>query len=1306
MRTIQQMRPGWTWFALAALSGCSVYDPSLLDQGSSPDTGVADTGLGDSAVADTGSDARSGNDAGGEDSGANDGGLPPLCSPGLDSDCPMICPETCNGLDDDCDLTVDEGTAAELCMLNNAEALCVAGACLITNCTGSFSNCNAMAEDGCEARLDSPEHCGICFNTCTYTNALGACTESQCGFGECLPGFADCDGDNLSCETPTTTLENCGACGATCDPIDNGIVGCADGACGVAECDNGFGDCDDDPSNGCETNLLDTLAHCGTCDNACFFATAEASCSAGFCVPGMCTGGSADCNGDPDDGCEVNALTDEDNCGSCGGTCSASQFANTTTAECVNGVCGPSVCAPNFADCDDNPANGCETSLRTTTNCGACNTACAYDHAQTSCSTGTCELTECEALWGDCNNLDADGCERPTNTLSDCGTCNQDCTSSNGTPSCASGVCSIANCTAPSADCNGLIGDACETNTNTSMAHCGGCNSVCDANATNGTRVCSGGQCVLTCGAGFGDCDGNTANGCETRLNTLSDCGACGQTCSRSNAGASCSTGSCVMGACNPGFGNCDGNANNGCERPLNTLTDCNGCGDVCDFENAGEACVSGTCNLTQCSAGFGNCDGNASNGCERPLNTLTNCNACGVTCDLANASETCATGTCRVNQCSSGFANCDANDMNGCETSTTTTTNCGACGAVCDYANASESCSTGSCALGNCTNGFGNCDGNAANGCERSTTTVTDCGGCNVACTRANAQTSCGTGTCALSSCNTGFGNCDSNDENGCERTLGTNTNCGACNDACTGTDTCVNFQCRGAYPYTTSNFDPVGIASTATVTLNCGVSTFNSATLAFGNWCGQPTPSVTMRAQSGGPDVIVLGFDSLTITATHSLKLDGDKPVILAVFGDATINGTVNASATANTSGPSGVTCSGTAGTNDGDQDDGATGGGGGGFGTVGGNGGGGDGGPGAVAGGAVAGNAQLVPLRGGCAGGRGGNGHPSNNLGREGGGAGGAVQMSVAGTLTLGSTAVVAAVGGGGRKGGSHEDGGGGGGSGGAILLEANNVSIASGAWITANGGSGAGGNDSDAANGGDGNNGNLNNATAAVGGTSDAGGRGGNGGVGTSAGANGGNGGSEGCGFLCTRRGAGGGGGGGGAGRVRVRSSGPCALSASQSPSASRGGTCILPASDCVQRAHNGHGYWFCPTGIGWATASGLCVQSSMRLARIDTMAENEFIRTNAPTMATEIAIGANDIAVSNEWRWEGSNDIFWMGLSDGAAVGGRYSNWNAGEPNNYDHGNGVFEECGYLNVATGGWNDNLCTGASPYVCESP
>src|SRR5262249_29812283 len=151
---------------------------------------------------------------------------------------------------------------------------------------------------------------------------------------------------------------------------------------------------------------------------------------------------------------------------------------------------------------------------------------------------------------------------------------------------------------------------------------------------------CAAGSCtVASCSSGFSDCDGNPADGCEVNLNAdPSNCGACGHVCSLPSATAGCAGGACVVASCNAGFGNCDGNPANGCETPLNTHTNCGACGATCALANATSSCSTGLCALVSCNAGFDNCDGSPANGCETPLNTNANCGACGTACALANA--------------------------------------------------------------------------------------------------------------------------------------------------------------------------------------------------------------------------------------------------------------------------------------------------------------------------------------------------------------------------------------------------------------------------------------------------------------------------------------------------------------------------------------------------------------------------------------------------------------------------------------------------------------------------------------------
>ncbi|MFP2925900.1 hypothetical protein ACLESO_11910, partial [Pyxidicoccus sp. 3LG] len=82
-----------------------------------------------------------------------------------------------------------------------------------------------------------------------------------------------------------------------------------------------------------------------------------------------CPVGRGDCDGNPANGCEANLMTDEGNCGACGTTCGGAASAN---AVCGAGTCGLG-CVVGTFDCDGNAANGCESS----TACGS--TVCQVD---------------------------------------------------------------------------------------------------------------------------------------------------------------------------------------------------------------------------------------------------------------------------------------------------------------------------------------------------------------------------------------------------------------------------------------------------------------------------------------------------------------------------------------------------------------------------------------------------------------------------------------------------------------------------------------------------------------------------------------------------------------------------------------------------------------------------------------------------------------------------------------------------------------------------------------------------------------
>ena len=756
--------------AAALLSSCSVYDPSLL-QGGGMDGSTSD-GATDANLPDAPPDS-SDNDSGDEG-----------CVPGTEEFCPLICPETCNAIDDDCDGRVDE-MPSTLCDLANTVSECVDGACLVVGCTGVGADCDGRSSNGCEARLDSTDNCGLCGMTCSIPGADVRCVQATCIFEACLPGFGNCDGNpGNGCELRVDTLAHCGGCRVACGTVEHGQPGCNDGLCGIAECDSGFSDCDGDVRNGCET-ALDTLNSCGACDTRCEFESASSACASGTCVLESCAGGYANCDDVAQNGCEVSLADDVNNCGTCGRACDASGSGG--NFECVNGECVVTTCPAGLADCDSDANNGCETSVRTLTDCGGCGMACNFTNANGDCSSGTCAFDACLPGFGDCDGNTNNGCEVSLATDTDCGICGRACDVSGGRM-CSGGQCSLVSCPPGLADCDD-DGIDCEQSLST-LASCGACGTRCgDAQGRlpNATASCSSGACAIgTCSANFSDCDASAQNGCEASLRTTANCGACGRACSLANASVTCSTGTCAIDTCNTGFANCDGDASNGCETGTNSNSNCGGCNVTCAQANATTTCGSGTCQRVSCNAGYGDCDGNPSNGCETQLNSLTHCGACGNTCSLANGTQTCDTGVCTLTGCNQGYGNCDFVASNGCETPLNTTQNCNACGSLCDYTNAAETCAAGNCTLTACNSGFGNCDANEANGCEQALTNNTHCGGCNISCSRTNAATSCGSGTCTLGACNAGWGNCDGNAANGCETQLTSDTHCGGCNAAC----------------------------------------------------------------------------------------------------------------------------------------------------------------------------------------------------------------------------------------------------------------------------------------------------------------------------------------------------------------------------------------------------------------------------------------------------------------------------------------------------------------------------------------
>ena len=347
------------------------------------------------------------------------------------------------------------------------------------------------------------------------------------------------------------------------------------------------------------------------------------------------------------------------------------------------------VCVPGCAD--DSRCNGglkccgmrCIDVSKDTQNCGGCGNVCGTQHSTATCVGGMCAAGNCHAGWGECNMNPADGCE--TNLRADprnCTACGMVCSIPNAISGCASGAvppCYIAACNFGFDDCNGDEKDGCETKVLSDLNNCGECAKRC-VGVPHASIGCLNGTCALTkCDPGYADCDRNPANGCEIGTGTdKNNCGMCGMACGQQqvcinsmctcppcnfpNAQSACVNNNCALGQCNPGFANCDGNSQNGCEQATNSdVRNCGACGVVCaqglictngsctcpqcNFPNGQSQCVNNQCVLTGCVMGFGNCDNNPVNGCEANLSSdSANCNACGLVCPQG---QTCQLGMC-----------------------------------------------------------------------------------------------------------------------------------------------------------------------------------------------------------------------------------------------------------------------------------------------------------------------------------------------------------------------------------------------------------------------------------------------------------------------------------------------------------------------------------------------------------------------------------------------------------------------------------------------------------------------------------
>jgi hypothetical protein len=187
--------------------------------------------------------------------------------------------EVCDGLDNDCDGSTDEGLGTSTCGLGECqvtvdncidgqEQTCVPGDPIDEICGDGLDNdCDGEVDEGCEC---APEDTQACYSGPTGTEGVGVCeagtqtcsSEGQWGacVGDTGPSTEVCDGLDNDCDGSTdegfgTTTCGVGECRVTVkNCVDGELQECVPGTPGTEICDDDLdNDCDGSVDEGCGT---------------------------------------------------------------------------------------------------------------------------------------------------------------------------------------------------------------------------------------------------------------------------------------------------------------------------------------------------------------------------------------------------------------------------------------------------------------------------------------------------------------------------------------------------------------------------------------------------------------------------------------------------------------------------------------------------------------------------------------------------------------------------------------------------------------------------------------------------------------------------------------------------------------------------------------------------------------------------------------------------------------------------------------------------------------------------------------------
>jgi hypothetical protein len=352
--------------------------------------------------------------------------------------------ETCNNLDDDCDGAIDDNPtdAGGSCGVSNVfpcsfgSQQCQSGALVCVGavspqtetCNGVDDNCDGTIDKtGMNPPLDATGPCNV-----PPPPPAGATSPCTAGAKACVGGGvvclgstgptgpndscgvdANCDGALTNQPNLQTDVNNCGACGNNCyGGAVHSIWSCAAGMCQFQGCENGYYDLNGDL----------------TCEYACTYVSAQEACN----------GADDDCDGQVDEGviapsptqiCGVSpsATTTECKSQSQGGLVAVTCQAGTWQCTFPPNVCSPS-CAGAAEVCDglDNDCDGVVN--ENTVNFGK---PCASDDGIPPPGHGACRTTgtfvcsgpnatTCSAIKASCATLPGGCDEKCDNVDNDC----------------------------------------------------------------------------------------------------------------------------------------------------------------------------------------------------------------------------------------------------------------------------------------------------------------------------------------------------------------------------------------------------------------------------------------------------------------------------------------------------------------------------------------------------------------------------------------------------------------------------------------------------------------------------------------------------------------------------------------------------------------------------------------------------------------------------------------------------------------------------------------------------------------------